>query len=142
MVRQLAEARVRVDTIEECKDFLHREEVPKVKKKKVHKPLRRIQRATSTRQRQVVVQLKENGGTWIDIARLTGIHVSTVRGIYSAFKVNGTCVPKRSPGRRPWHVPDDVSAYLLGSLHDDKFLSLRDRCALINSEYGYPMTRK
>ena len=142
MVRQLAEARVRVDTIEECKEFLQREEPVKTKVKKVFKPLRRILRSTTTRQRQVVVQLKQNGGTWIDIARLTGIHVSTVRGIYSAFIVNGTCVPKRSTGRRPWDIPDDVSSYLLGSLHDDKFLSLRDRCSLINSRFGYPMTLK
>ena len=132
---------VRCRPVQECRRFLTKHVPGPKTKKKVPPPLlKRIRRRTTARQRQLVVRMVLAKATFRQIADRTALHPVTCRNIYAAFLERKTVVPGKSTGRRPHPIPPDVHQYLQHSLHDHRFLSLRERCRLIQRDTDFPIT--
>ena len=49
---------------------------------------------------------------------------------------------RTKPGPQPHPIPDDVHAYIRDSLHENRFLSTKERCQIINERFGFPIPRR
>ena len=49
---------------------------------------------------------------------------------------------RTKPGPQPHPIPDDLHAYIRDSLHENRFLSTKERCQIINERFGFPMKER
>ena len=68
------------------------------------------------------------------------MHPNSCSAVFRSYYANGeTPVKKKSPGRPPHPVPDEIKEYLLSSLTDNRFLSLRERVRDIQLRFKFNM---
>ena len=141
MVVALPIPTVRCRPLAECRRYLQKEAKPPRRKKIQKIPVvKRMHRRTTTPQRLLVVKMAIGGATFRQIADRTALRPVTCRSIFESFLARKTVVPGRSTGRQPYPIPDDVHQYLQNSLHDHRFLSLRERCGYLQREMNFPIT--
>ena len=135
-IRQLPQVRTRSKRFLQA--FLHKPRQPRLAAPKPLE-LRRIRRNFSTQQRAQVILLRYGSlhdfrrprMRWCDMARTTGIKVSTLIEMVVAFHQRGNRLETVKQVHQPRALPPEVEQYLQDSLHDLRFFSLRLRSQLI-----------
>ena len=140
MAKKIPEPRVRSRPVNELLTFLSKDRVQKQPPKLKIYRIKRVQRKYSDKYRQLVVFLRYGSLTdfstlrlrWVDIARRTGIFADTCKEMVYGFHRRGNSAKRTySTGRKPFTMPDDVSEYLRTSLLENRFLSITERCRII-----------
>ena len=136
--------------MDDIASFLKKErKVKAMKPKKII--LRRVKRTYSKKQKLYVIYLRYGSNydfgniqmSWVEIGRLTGIHQSTCLAITKAFHQKGNQIESSGkPGPHIQPLPSDVIEYLKASLHENKFLSLRQRVQIIKEQLNFPISLK
>ena len=73
---------------------------------------------------------------------MLGVHDNTVYSIVNTFHRNGNRpIEKARPGRPRRNVPDEVIHAIKHRLYEWRFLSLNHRLQIIESEYGFKMSK-
>ena len=86
------------------------------------------------------MQLRQEKATFKQIADATGIHLATCRNIVDAFVLGKLNMLVGRSGRRPLPLPADVEHYLRHCLHEERYLSLRQRSRHILARFNFNMS--